>query len=77
MSSEQWLENGICSECRRQKYCQTVCSKAKQNLARKLNTKYNEMLAQIIGEQNVNIIDDGPYKPDFEQEVRNALKGVK
>lgn len=77
MSSEQWLENGICSECRRQKYCQTVCSKAKQNLARKLEMSYNKMLAQIVGEQAADIFEDSPYKPDFEQEVRNAMKGVK
>lgn len=27
MSTEQWLENGDCKQCRRQKYCSKSCKR--------------------------------------------------
>ena len=27
MSAEQWLENGDCKQCRRQKYCSKSCKR--------------------------------------------------
>ncbi len=47
--SEQWKTDGICTECRRQDYCKTECTKtkrARKKLYAEAMQKYMEQLVK-------------------------------
>lgn len=51
--SEQWLLNGDCSICRRNKYCSTTCTKAKR--------KAQAQMKRLV-ESSIDNATGGAYK---------------
>ena len=59
--NEQWLLDGKCSECRRNKYCNTACTKNKRRtkaiIHNSISSALNSMTNGVYGE----IMKNSPY----------------
>lgn len=49
---EQWLINGECELCRKQKYCGTKCNKALQRIKEGKNKEIQEFMDKLFPWQN-------------------------
>lgn len=54
MSSEQWLEQGKCNECRRKGYCNKPCKANMNNFHRRVAISYCKKILTGIRKENKN-----------------------
>jgi hypothetical protein len=50
---EQWLINGKCELCRKQKYCGTKCNKALQRIEEEKNRVMQEFMNKLLPYQKI------------------------
>lgn len=62
MSDEQWKEDGCCSQCRREKYCKTECTKHKRRVNNLIRGYVREKLDERSGGLFSQILDSSSFK---------------
>lgn len=59
--NEQWLLDGDCSKCRREKYCSKPCTKAKRKRDVLVQTLVASKLNEMTGGAYERIMKDSKY----------------
>ena len=67
--SEQWKLDGLCSKCRKQKYCGSVCKAAKTSDRREIqqlvaNHMFGKFLHVVKNQYNASMERDVYDRPD-------------
>lgn len=59
--NEQWLLNGDCSKCRREKYCHKPCTRHKRETKAMIHSLVSSKLNEITGGAYEKIMENREY----------------